>query len=383
MCRIVVLSLLFVFVLPFSVSAMILPDIVFVRKPIDAPVGDSYYDIYSIDINGDNLTRLTDNYTAELDPLFSPIDNYLSFYGNPQGDSRGGVFRMDFDGGGILALSGTGGGSEQSWSPDGTQIVFKKYTADASDLYIVNRDGTNLHKINQDGGVHIDPKWSPRGDRIAYVTYDGTYIIDTDGQNKVGVATVSDYAAIWSPDGNKLYFDDPDGLWSINADGTGKTKLWPASGSDPNYSFRDKVISGDGKTIAFIAFDPGADPTGPVKWDRIAFLNLETLEVNTVVFDELDLFVSNLNWSGDKKYLIFTAYGYEFRSPKHIYRYDYETGELLLLTEGNFIDNKVHLRPTYAFYNEGNPEGNSIPEPTTIFLFSAGVLGLLMKKRQQ
>ncbi|MBL8012766.1 MAG: PD40 domain-containing protein, partial [Candidatus Omnitrophica bacterium] len=192
-------------VLPWtSALAMNIPDIAFVRKSLDSPPGfDSNFDIYTMDINGDNLTRLTNNDYAELDPRFSPTDDLFSFYANPSGTLGGGIYRMNFDGTGVEELSGAGGGSEQNWSPDGSQLVFSKPAAipGQTNLYTVNSDGSNETQITFDGGQHLMPQWSASGDRISFVSNTGTHIIDTNGLNQVSVASTSDYHAVWSPDG--------------------------------------------------------------------------------------------------------------------------------------------------------------------------------------
>lgn len=374
------IGFLLMMVMPLSSAlAMNLPDIAFVRKSLDSPPGfDSYFDIYTIDINGGNLTRLTDNDYAELDPIFSPTDNLFSFYGNPTNSLGGGIFTMHFDGSSVQEISGPGGGFEQSWSSDGSQLVFSKpsSTLGDTDLYVVNKDGTNEAQITFDAGQHILPKWSPSGDRIVYVSNTGTHIIDADGQNKVSIAATRDDHAVWSPDGSKLYFNNSEGLWSVKADGTGAVKVWSPAGGDADFASRQKIISSDGKTLVFI--DKKPDPFA--NFDRLAFLNLETLQVQTQTFDGFDLLNADLNWSQDKKYIVFRSLDQATLS-EHIYRYDYETKNLVQLTGGDFKDSKVHLRPSFVF--DANGGGTStVPEPATVFLLGGGLAGAIWRRRR-
>lgn len=375
------LSLLLVlFFLPLlfanQASAMVLPDLVFARKPLNStPAFDIDNDIFTMDVNGGNFIRLTDNKTTELDPFFSPTDDLISFYANPLQVFHGGIFVMDFQGGNIQELSGGdfGGGSEQSWSPDGTQLVFVKHTniSGMSDLYIVNRDGTGLHKISQDSGAHIQPRWSPSGKHISYVSYEGTHIIDVNGNNKVDVAAKADYSGLWSPDGTKFYFNDKNGLWVVNPDGTNPVKIW-SLGKEDTFS-RYKIISHDGKTIVF------TDESIPFAFNRLVFLNLETLETTFLDLTGYNLANSNLNWSKDKRFLFFTSFN-SSKLTTHIFRYDYKTGEIVQLTDGDFIYRDLHLRPSYSYYSNGTGS-NVVPEPVSVVLFGAGAVGMLAQRR--
>jgi Tol biopolymer transport system component len=57
-----------------------------------------------------------------------------------------------------------------SWSPDGKQLVFTGYDGGLSDLFVVNADGSNLHRVTNDKYADLEPSWSPDGKTIAFVT---------------------------------------------------------------------------------------------------------------------------------------------------------------------------------------------------------------------
>src|SRR3989442_1141621 len=57
-----------------------------------------------------------------------------------------------------------------SWSPDGKQLVFTGYDGGISDLFVVNADGSNLHRLTNDKYADLEPSWSPDGKTIAFVT---------------------------------------------------------------------------------------------------------------------------------------------------------------------------------------------------------------------
>jgi hypothetical protein len=79
-------------------------------------------------------------------------DNLFGFASN--------IFEYDFDPPGIALLTDLGDDSAQqlSISPDGQHIVFERVDASGttSSLWVVNRDGSGLHKLVDDAGR---PAW--------------------------------------------------------------------------------------------------------------------------------------------------------------------------------------------------------------------------------
>ncbi|RKU23111.1 hypothetical protein C6500_02380 [Candidatus Poribacteria bacterium] len=67
-----------------------------------------------------------------------------------------------------------------SWSPEGDQLAFAWYNRvefnveefKLETVYIVNRDGTGLQQIIEEGKRAVEPVWSPRGDALIYSQLD-------------------------------------------------------------------------------------------------------------------------------------------------------------------------------------------------------------------
>src|SRR5699024_471044 len=55
-----------------------------------------------------------------------------------------------------------------SYSPDGSQIVFNSDRGGNQQLYVMNADGSDVHRISFGTGRYATPVWSPRGDYIAF-----------------------------------------------------------------------------------------------------------------------------------------------------------------------------------------------------------------------
>ena len=53
--------------------------------------------------------------------------------------------------------------SHPSWSPDGQRIAFNAGSPTASDIYLIDIDGSGLTKITSDRVRNFYPTWSPDG----------------------------------------------------------------------------------------------------------------------------------------------------------------------------------------------------------------------------
>jgi TolB protein len=99
----------------------------------------------------------------------------------------------------------------------------------------MDTDGANVRRLTYDGNYQDSPAWSPKGDKIAYMSQvSGVFqivVIQPDGANAVQVTTNpgnNEYPA-WSADGAHIVFSCKTGiksdLYAIKADGTHLKKL--------------------------------------------------------------------------------------------------------------------------------------------------------------
>ncbi len=120
-------------------------------------------DIYAIDADGSNLTRLTQTLSdTESDPAWSPDGSRIAFTSNRGGNND--IFVMNADGTGQVNLSNSFGADQSpSWSADGTQIAFATYRNSKWEIYVMNASDGSQQQPRDDGSSNssISPAWSP------------------------------------------------------------------------------------------------------------------------------------------------------------------------------------------------------------------------------
>ena len=150
------------------------------------------------------------------------------------------------------------------WSPDGQRIAFTSRRTGDYELWIMNRDGSDLHQLSQSRGGHYAP-WSADGSMIAY--------------------------SIHTPK-NDCVIINPDKAWSD------QKFIYLPPLSDASLSFEGWSWSGDGKKLAGIKHLPNGVHSG------IGIYDLETK-----TYDWLTDFGDWPIWLNDNRHLLFVSQG--------------------------------------------------------------------------
>jgi TolB protein len=200
--------------------------------------------IYTVNVNGSNPTRLTRGERRDPGaPAWSPDGRQIAFSSVRHGDPTSRIYVMNADGSNARRLSRTGQDMNPAWSPDGRKIAFTAFSASTatSAIYVMNADGSDQTRLARTASP---PVWSPDGRKIAFSRGDAIYTVNGDGSDMRQLASIGSGPA-WSPDGRKIAFSGNDGIHTMNADGSHRRQLTgsPYDGT-PQWS-------PDGRKIAF------------------------------------------------------------------------------------------------------------------------------------
>ena len=133
-------------------------------------------------------------------------------------------------------------GTSADLSPDGGTVAFAAQPVPNPEntpntLFLVNTDGTGLHRLVSPEVGAVTVKWSPDGMRLAFTSKlksgPQIWVVNADGsglrQLTAGADGSTSVSPVWSPDGSTLVFERKIGdavtLWTINVDGTQKHQL--------------------------------------------------------------------------------------------------------------------------------------------------------------
>lgn len=124
----------------------------------------SNYEIFLIGNIFDRSTwvQITNNNIRDQSPAWSPDGSRIAFVSYQ--DNNPDIFVMDADGTNLTRLTHhPDTDQDPSWSPDGSQIAFVSNRDDPfgnKQVYVMRTDGSNLQRLTS-GADHKDPIWSP------------------------------------------------------------------------------------------------------------------------------------------------------------------------------------------------------------------------------
>jgi len=212
---------------------------------------ETYYDVYTTNVDGSNLTKITAKQEQEYSPAWSPNSDYIYSI----------AFNLSFD------------MYQTSLSSHTSNLVFSTQGIDgpasvASDGRILFSSSNNI-KVWQNNSFIIlkstsnaynglySPSFNPQGNKIAYIEattdsighfYKKIKVIkmDSSGNNSVTLIEMTMLASgnwsgsnnislSWSPDGTKIAFNKPEyencaHIYVVNSDGTNLAQVTSADG---------------------------------------------------------------------------------------------------------------------------------------------------------
>ncbi len=183
---------------------------------------DESTEIFTINVNDQNLERITDNSYWDLYP---------------------------------------------AWSQDGTRIAFLSKRDSDLDIYMMNSDGSNQHLFYDSGSHDADIDWA--GDTIVFTSGHKIWSIKDDGTGLTQITNpanagewgqanlpIGDYDPRLRLDGAKIVFEKLEdastthggyNIFTVNADGTQETRL-----TNTNYSQGIASWSNSGNSLVYV-----------------------------------------------------------------------------------------------------------------------------------
>ena len=182
-------------------------------------------------------------HTGGLFPAWSPDGRKIAFSGLPRGGGTlDTIHLMNPDGSGVVDLGAPG--ECATWSPDSSKLIYCSHPGDGNwAVWVMNADGSDRRQLThptliEPAGAHGDypGAWSPNGEQIVYGSeVDGDrelFLMNADGSNPHRLTRFrgGDGAEAWLPDGRIVFThfrgDEPLPHWYlIRPNGSGLRSL--------------------------------------------------------------------------------------------------------------------------------------------------------------
>jgi Tol biopolymer transport system component len=231
--------------------------------------GDTKPQIYVMNLDGSDQSRVTFDTASEVDPDISPNGKEIVFTSNDTETGNNNIFLLDRSGA-VRNLTNDPTATDEwaRWSPDGKQIVFdSNREGEIFEIYVMNADGSNPTRLTDTSTLGRYPSWSRDGRQIVFRRGIDIAVINADGsgtprQLTSEASTSFAQMPAWSPNGQYIAFmsfrEGYCSVFRMNADGSDQINLTPKDPSDPNTSWCSRAPSwlADGHEILFMSFRP-------------------------------------------------------------------------------------------------------------------------------
>jgi len=229
-------------------------------------------DIFSMNLDGSELTQLTDYSGKDAYPAVSPDGKKIAYTSDINGTWQ--LMVMNWDGTEKMQLTRNPWRSGYpAWSFDGRFIFFEVYQDGDWEIYRINSDGSDMRRLTFNPSAY---DWHPSGHPFQYkVIYEsGTvgnedlYIMDYDGKNIKRISSINMRKRVpaISVDGKIIAFMGYEGansfIYTVDSNGENTRKL-----TDSPVNCGHPSISPDN---AFITFQGKVD-----RQDEIYIINLD------------------------------------------------------------------------------------------------------------
>ena len=212
--------------------------------------------LWHISYPGGEVQRVTNDLNGYLEGSLSMTADSSAIVA-AQEDRSSRIWVSSMDGGedraNQLTVGKFDGLNGVAWTPDGKILCVLKI-GDDSNIWLMNRDGTERKQLTADSAVKMLPQMSPDGRHIVFdslhVESTNIWRMDADGSNQKQLtgSAFGNLGPRFTPDGQWVIF------WTLTESGTPKIEKVSIEGGDPvqltDYWTVFPRISPDGKLIA-------------------------------------------------------------------------------------------------------------------------------------
>jgi TolB protein len=184
---------------------------IFTSKIVFISNRDGNDELYMMDFDGHNQTRITFNTIKDYMPAWSADGRSVAYTSYRQG--RAGLCILDIYEGKQTEVQNAGTNFGPTFSPDGKKLAFCSTLEEGnSEIYVANSDGTNIKRLTFNKAIDTAPSWSPTSREIAFTSDRGgtpqIYIMDAEGSNVRRVSFGGSYfdGPAWSPAGDMIAY---------------------------------------------------------------------------------------------------------------------------------------------------------------------------------
>ena len=145
-----------------------------------AGCGTRNHEIYVMNVDGSDVTRLTDEPACDISPSWSHDGRQIVF-ASTRANAGWEIWRMRADGSGITQITDLAAGfnSTPDWSPDGQKIVFaSNLNPPWLNIYTIGLDGSGLAQLTDADAFETGPQWSKNGRIVFQSGRNGANIFD-------------------------------------------------------------------------------------------------------------------------------------------------------------------------------------------------------------
>jgi Tol biopolymer transport system component len=203
---------------------------------------DPHMDLFTCDLQGGDLVRLTDAPGYDAEGAYSADGRLIAFCSTRHGNRD--LYVMNADGSGVRQLTDAPGYNGGPFiSPDGKWVIFRsdRKQVEMLQIYVIGIDGQHERALTDNVGVNWAPYWHPTAPCIIWTGADHSdpnqrpnydlwlmkYKVDEEGLHQDGpIQRITDHEGadvlpVFSPDGLRL-------MWTASRTADRASQLWIA-----------------------------------------------------------------------------------------------------------------------------------------------------------